>query len=92
MDSYSHPPSVAPSMSNGSPTELFNGLGPDIPNQPPHSTPVPSVSGAVDARSPPNTVQAACLACVSLNTLLYIVAFVLTKYLVWTTEGKASKV
>ncbi|OTA60841.1 hypothetical protein K449DRAFT_435251 [Hypoxylon sp. EC38] len=50
-------------MSNGSPTELFNGLGSEIPNQPPHSTPVPSISGAVDSRSPPNTVQAACLAC-----------------------------
>ncbi|OTB04997.1 hypothetical protein M426DRAFT_57731 [Hypoxylon sp. CI-4A] len=32
-------------------------------NQPPHSTPVPSASGAVDSRTPPNTVQAACLAC-----------------------------
>ncbi|KAI1384375.1 uncharacterized protein F4822DRAFT_432922 [Hypoxylon trugodes] len=50
-------------MSNGSPTELFNGLGSDIPNQPPHSTPVSSGSGAVDSRTPPNTVQAACLAC-----------------------------
>ncbi|KAI2617227.1 hypothetical protein GGS26DRAFT_596548 [Hypomontagnella submonticulosa] len=50
-------------MANGSPTELFNGLGSEIPSQPPHSTPIPSGSGAVDSRTPPNTVQAACLAC-----------------------------
>ncbi|KAI1373352.1 hypothetical protein F4677DRAFT_220387 [Hypoxylon crocopeplum] len=64
MYSYSQPASVASSTSNGSPTELFNGLGSEMPNQPPHSTtPMPSASGAVDARTPPNTVQAACLAC-----------------------------
>ncbi|KAI0901567.1 hypothetical protein F4806DRAFT_5496 [Annulohypoxylon nitens] len=63
MDSYSHPTSVAPSLSNSTPPELFNGLGSEILNQQPHSTPVPSTAGAVDSRSPPVTVQAACLAC-----------------------------
>ncbi|KAI2465332.1 hypothetical protein F4781DRAFT_438931 [Annulohypoxylon bovei var. microspora] len=63
MDSYSHQTSVATSLSNGSPPELFNGLGSEILNQQPHSTPDPSAAGAVDSRSPPNTVQAACLAC-----------------------------
>lgn len=64
MESYTHAPSVAPSISNPSPTALLNGLGSEILNQPPHSTSVPSDSGAVDSRaSPPNTVQAACLAC-----------------------------
>ncbi|KAI1213317.1 uncharacterized protein F4807DRAFT_470701 [Annulohypoxylon truncatum] len=62
MDSYSHPTSVAPSLSSSTP-ELFNGLGSEAHNQQPHSTPVSSTAGAVDSRSPPITVQAACLAC-----------------------------
>ncbi|KAI2602792.1 hypothetical protein GGR54DRAFT_468517 [Hypoxylon sp. NC1633] len=60
MYSFSHPPSVASSLSNGSSTELFNGFGSEMPNQPPHPA---SASEAVDARTPPNTVQAACLSC-----------------------------
>ncbi|KAI4864246.1 hypothetical protein F4820DRAFT_449204 [Hypoxylon rubiginosum] len=63
MDSYAQPVSATPSLSNGSPTELFNGLGPEMSSQPPHSTPTSSASGTVDSRAPPNTVQAACLAC-----------------------------
>lgn len=94
MESYTHAPSVAPSISNPSPTALLNGLGSEILNQPPHSTSVPSDSGAVDSRaSPPNTVQAACLACVSLeNVGFYDEAIVLTIHLFAKLEGKASKV
>ncbi|KAI5863296.1 hypothetical protein GGS23DRAFT_604915 [Durotheca rogersii] len=50
-------------MASRSPTELLTSLGPDVPNQPPHSTPMSSTSGNGDSRTPPNTVQAACLAC-----------------------------
>ncbi|KAL7627209.1 hypothetical protein AAE478_003985 [Parahypoxylon ruwenzoriense] len=67
MNSFSHSPSVAPSMANGSPTELFNGLGSEMPNQPPHSMPISPTPGNADSRTSPNTVQAACLACASLR-------------------------
>ncbi|KAI1768912.1 hypothetical protein GGR53DRAFT_517579 [Hypoxylon sp. FL1150] len=60
MDSYSQSASATSSLSNGSPTELFNGLGPEMSSQPPHSTPASTASEAVASA---NTVQAACLAC-----------------------------